>query len=152
MLLSMTGFGEASRQNDSLAVSVEVRTINSRYFKLTCAAAKATAALEPQIDALVRQHIKRGTVQVSLRVKRLRPAEPTKSTRRSWPAIGGSSNVAAKLGNRPSRCGWKPCCSFPAWSPTRFAQADATADWPLIQEASGAMANMAECVPTKGGR
>ena len=35
MLLSMTGFGEASRQNDSLAVGVEVRTINSRYFKLT---------------------------------------------------------------------------------------------------------------------
>ena len=34
MLLSMTGFGEAHRKNGSMAISVEVRTINSRYFKL----------------------------------------------------------------------------------------------------------------------
>ena len=58
----MTGFGEGSRQNDCLAVAVEVRTINSRYFKLTVRSNEGYSALEPQIDSLVRQHIKRGTL------------------------------------------------------------------------------------------
>ncbi len=70
MLLSMTGFGEAHRKDASLAVSAEVRTINSRYFKLVMRCGEGYSALEPQIEGLVRQHIKRGTVQVSLRVDR----------------------------------------------------------------------------------
>lgn len=70
MLLSMTGFGEAHRQSDSLAVAVEVRTINSRYFKLALRSGEGYSALEPQIESLVRQFIKRGTVQVALKVDR----------------------------------------------------------------------------------
>ncbi len=35
MLLSMTGFGEAHKQDNGLAVVVEVRAINNRYFKFT---------------------------------------------------------------------------------------------------------------------
>lgn len=70
MLLSMTGFGEAHQQEDALAVAVEVRTINSRYFKLSLRSGEGYSALEPQIENLVRSHIKRGTVQVNLRVER----------------------------------------------------------------------------------
>ncbi len=70
MLLSMTGFGEAHRQNDLLAVAVEVRTINSRYFKLTVRCGEGYSALEAQIESVVREYIKRGAVQVSLRIDR----------------------------------------------------------------------------------
>jgi uncharacterized protein (TIGR00255 family) len=145
VLLSMTGFGEASRQNDSLAVSVEVRTINSRYFKLTVRSGEGYAALEPQIDALVRQHIKRGTVQVSLRVTRLRPAETYQINAE---VLAGYRRQLDRLSAT-----WTPA------EPVRleallqlpgvvvdneFAQADALTDWPLIEQAlSGAMANMA---------
>ena len=69
-MLSMTGFGEAHRKEASLTVSAEVRTINSRYFKLVIRCGDGYSALEPQIETLVRQHIKRGTVQVSIRVDR----------------------------------------------------------------------------------
>ena len=72
MLLSMTGFGEAHRQEQSLAVTAEVRTINNRYFKLSIRCDEGYATLEPRIEALVRQHIKRGTVQVTLRVEHAR--------------------------------------------------------------------------------
>jgi uncharacterized protein (TIGR00255 family) len=71
----MTGFGEAQRQLDSLAVSAEVRTINSKHFKLTVRSGEGYGMLEPQIEAVVRRHIKRGTVQVSLRVHRARKAD-----------------------------------------------------------------------------
>ena len=74
MLLSMTGFGEARRQEDGLSVAVEVRTINSRYFKIAIRTGEGHAALEPQIEGLVRERVKRGTVQVNLRVDR--PASP----------------------------------------------------------------------------
>lgn len=68
MPLSMTGFGEAHNKYDSLSVAVEIRTINSRHYKLSLRAGDGYAALEPQVDALVRQHVRRGTVQLNLHV------------------------------------------------------------------------------------
>ena len=70
MPLSMTGFGEAHRHTDELAVGVEVRTINSRHFKLNLRASEGYTALEPKIESLVRQVVRRGTVQLNLRVAR----------------------------------------------------------------------------------
>ena len=75
MLLSMTGFGEAHSQQDGLAVAVEVRAINSRFFKLSVRATEGYASLEPHIEEMARQSIRRGTVQVNLRVDRLRSCQ-----------------------------------------------------------------------------
>ncbi|HVX14714.1 MAG TPA: YicC/YloC family endoribonuclease [Pirellulales bacterium] len=71
----MTGFGEAHRQAGGVAVAVEVRTINNRYFKLTLKCGEGYSLLEPEIESVVRQQIRRGTVQVSLRVDRVRGSE-----------------------------------------------------------------------------
>lgn len=68
----MTGFGEAHSQQDGLAVAVEIRTINNRYFKLSVRTTEGYASLEPQIEALVRNSIHRGTIQVNVRVDRKR--------------------------------------------------------------------------------
>jgi uncharacterized protein (TIGR00255 family) len=65
----MTGFGEAARQNDHMAATVEVRTVNNRYLKVSTRCSDGCPTLEPQIDALVRRHIKRGTVQVNVRIQ-----------------------------------------------------------------------------------
>ena len=75
MLLSMTGFGEAHCQQGGLAVSVEVRTINTRYFKLSVRVPERYGPLEPQIESVVRKEIRRGTVQVNVRVDRTRSPE-----------------------------------------------------------------------------
>lgn len=75
MLLSMTGFGEAHVHRGPLAVAVELRTVNSRYFKLTLRAGEGYTSLESQVESAVRPKIKRGTVQVSLRVDRAATAE-----------------------------------------------------------------------------
>jgi uncharacterized protein (TIGR00255 family) len=66
----MTGFGEARSQAEGLAVAVEVRTINSRHFKLSYRASDGYAGLEPEIEAAAREVIRRGTVQLTLRVDR----------------------------------------------------------------------------------
>lgn len=75
MPLSMTGFGEAHCQRDGLAVSVEVRTINSRYFKLSVRTSEGYGSLEPQIEATLRKRVRRGTIQVSIRVDRTKSAQ-----------------------------------------------------------------------------
>jgi uncharacterized protein (TIGR00255 family) len=66
----MTGFGEAHSQTEGLAVAVEIRTINSRHFKLSYRASEGYAALEPEIEAEVRETIRRGTIQLNMRVDR----------------------------------------------------------------------------------
>ena len=70
MLLSMTGHGEGRLREGGLEVAVEVRTINNKYLKLTVRAGDRYASLESQIEAVVRQHVRRGTVQVGLWVDR----------------------------------------------------------------------------------
>lgn len=70
MLISMTGFGEARSQTGGMAVAVEVRTINSRHLKLTYRSSEGYAALEPEVEAATREVIRRGTVQLNLRVDR----------------------------------------------------------------------------------
>jgi len=70
LLISMTGFGEARSQAGGLAVSVEARTINSRHFKLSFRASEGYSSLEPEVESVVRDLIRRGTVQLNLRVDR----------------------------------------------------------------------------------
>lgn len=70
MLSSMTGHGEAHKNVDGLSVAVEVRSVNNRFFKMNFRASEGYAALESQVEALVRQQVRRGTVQINLRVDR----------------------------------------------------------------------------------
>jgi uncharacterized protein (TIGR00255 family) len=66
----MTGFGEARRQEDEIAVAIELRTVNNRYFKLSLRISEGYSSLEPQIEAAVRQQVKRGTVSATVRIDR----------------------------------------------------------------------------------
>lgn len=70
MLLSMTGFGEARRQEDDLDVAIELRTVNNRYFKFSLRASDGYGGLEPLVESLVREYVKRGTVTAAVRINR----------------------------------------------------------------------------------
>lgn len=70
MLTSMTGHGAALCTAGSTSVSAELRTINSRYLKIVVRASEGYSALEPRVEALIRKHIRRGTVQVQIQVLR----------------------------------------------------------------------------------
>src|SRR5262249_26102922 len=71
----MTGFGEARVQSPRWTIVVEVRTVNNRHFKLRARISESHAALEPALEQLVRERVRRGTVQVSLRIDRPRRPE-----------------------------------------------------------------------------
>lgn len=75
MLLSMTGFGEARLQDDRWTVTVELRTVNNRHLKLSARVTEPYGALEPELERLVRESVRRGTVNLQLRVDRPRRPE-----------------------------------------------------------------------------
>jgi uncharacterized protein (TIGR00255 family) len=71
----MTGFGEARLQDDRWSIGVEVRTVNNRHLKLNVRATEPYSALEPELERLVRESVRRGTVSLQIRVDRPRRAE-----------------------------------------------------------------------------
>lgn len=68
-LSSMTGFGRAVRAGARLAVEVEARSVNARHLDLRCRLPSEWARLEPKLEALVRKAVRRGHVELSVRVK-----------------------------------------------------------------------------------
>jgi len=69
MINSMTGFGEAQGEIDSITYIVEIRTVNNRYLKTCVRLPETTAFLEEDIDKLLRKNLSRGTVSYVLRLK-----------------------------------------------------------------------------------
>ncbi|MCY3004735.1 MAG: YicC family protein [Planctomycetota bacterium] len=67
-LQSMTGHGRAQQTDDGLALEAEVRSVNNRFLKVTYKLHESLGFLENQIEGLVREKVRRGSVHVSLRV------------------------------------------------------------------------------------
>lgn len=62
MIRSMTGFGEASRQVGSAHYFVEVRSLNSKYFKAMIRLPEDLQPLEAELENLLRHKLSRGSV------------------------------------------------------------------------------------------
>src|SRR4051794_2339992 len=71
----MTGYGEARHQDPRWTVLVEMRTVNNRHFKLSARISDEFAAMDSALEQMVRERVKRGTVQVILRIERPRRPE-----------------------------------------------------------------------------
>ncbi len=69
MLQSMTGFGSAGGQVEGVEFSVEIRSVNNRYYKGLIKLPEFLSKLEADVDKKVRQRITRGSVTVSVRCR-----------------------------------------------------------------------------------
>lgn len=67
MLYSMTGFGAAVCKDENLSVSVELKTVNNRFFKLAIRSPEGYGAWDQRIESLIRKTVERGTVNVHIR-------------------------------------------------------------------------------------
>lgn len=66
MIRSMTGYGAASLETESLRASVAIRSLNHRFLELAVHVPRRLAALEPELKALLQSRLKRGRVELSL--------------------------------------------------------------------------------------
>jgi uncharacterized protein (TIGR00255 family) len=62
----MTGFGDASSSDTGSVYSVEVRSVNNKFLKTSIRIPDRLAALEPEIEQIVRATISRGSVTVTV--------------------------------------------------------------------------------------
>jgi uncharacterized protein (TIGR00255 family) len=67
-LQSMTGHGRAQQTEEGLWIEAEVRSVNNRFLKVTYKLHESLGFLENQIEGLVREKVRRGSVHVALRV------------------------------------------------------------------------------------
>ncbi len=71
MICSMTGYGDAELTTQGVTYSVEIRSVNNRYFKASIKLPDPLAYLEPDIERLMRDRLGRGSVTYALRLKSL---------------------------------------------------------------------------------
>ena len=69
MIRSMTGFGQACGEVDGVIYTVEIRSVNNRYFKTQIRLPDIMAFLEGEVEKQHRKNIQRGTINYSLRMK-----------------------------------------------------------------------------------
>lgn len=69
MISSMTGYGGAEGQFDGVAYSVEIKTVNSRYFKAKIKLPEPVAFLEEDIEKVLAKELSRGTVSYAIQLK-----------------------------------------------------------------------------------
>src|SRR5690606_35714655 len=69
MIRSMTGFGSASEQRDGMHYSVEVRSLNNRYFKATIRTPEEISGLEAELETQLRKRLARGSVTLTVKMR-----------------------------------------------------------------------------------
>jgi len=68
MVRSMTGFGRAEASGESIAVTVEARSVNHRHLDVALRLPRALAALELDARRLVQSRLERGRVEVTVQL------------------------------------------------------------------------------------
>jgi uncharacterized protein (TIGR00255 family) len=70
MISSMTGFGRGEASSDGISISVELRTVNSRFLEFTARLPRSLSLREHEIKEFVRRRISRGKVNLLANVER----------------------------------------------------------------------------------
>ena len=69
MIHSMTGFGEASAGAEGIGYSLELRSLNNKFFKLSCRLPEELSALEAELEQALRKGVARGSFVLTLKLK-----------------------------------------------------------------------------------
>ena len=70
----MTGYAQARAEENGMALRVSIRSVNHRFLDLHVRLPEGWEPLEPRLRQRVRQHVRRGHVDVTLRVEPSGPA------------------------------------------------------------------------------
>src|SRR6476469_9889800 len=69
MIVSMTGFGDASGERKGTHYSVEIRSLNNRFFKPIIKLPDTVSGLEPELESILRERLGRGSITFILKLR-----------------------------------------------------------------------------------
>lgn len=76
MITSMTGFGRGEASSDNISVTVELKTVNSRYLDISLRLPQLIQDKELELKERLQQHIQRGKINISVRVDKADTGRP----------------------------------------------------------------------------
>lgn len=71
MLKSMTGFGRAAKEIDGYVISVELKSVNHRYFEFNCRLPRQYGFAEEKLKSYINSRVSRGKVDCYLGIEAL---------------------------------------------------------------------------------
>lgn len=83
MIKSMTGFGRVQETVDGMNVTVELRSVNHRYFEFTAKVPRAYGFLEEKLKTFTNSLVSRGKIECYVAVEQLEESETTVSVNAS---------------------------------------------------------------------
>ena len=69
MIVSMTGFGDATAERDGTHYAVEIRSLNNRFFKPVIKLPENVSGLEPELESMLRERLGRGSITYILKLR-----------------------------------------------------------------------------------
>jgi uncharacterized protein (TIGR00255 family) len=69
MIISMTGFGDATAERNGTHYAVEVRSLNNRFFKPVIKLPENVSGMEPEIETVLREKLGRGSITFILKMR-----------------------------------------------------------------------------------
>ena len=71
MVKSMTGFGRASREIDGYMITVELKSVNHRYFEFSCRCPRQYGFIDDRIKSFVNSKVARGKIECYVGIEAL---------------------------------------------------------------------------------
>lgn len=134
MVLSMTGYGRAQQERGGRDITVEIKSVNSRYFEYSSRMPRAFTFMDDKLKKLVNEKISRGKTELALTVVNIDTPEATISVNMEL-----AKNYLDAINEMSETLGVKNDVSagmltrFPDVFTTRQAQVDEQALWQDVQ-------------------
>lgn len=75
MIKSMTGFGRGENISENREVTVEIRSVNHRYFEFSSRLPRSCGYLEEKLKSFLQENISRGKVEISVQLKAINSSD-----------------------------------------------------------------------------
>jgi uncharacterized protein (TIGR00255 family) len=137
----MTGYGRATVQEGNVACTVEIRSVNNRFLKLSLRLPDALAALEMRAEKLVRDSFVRGTVGVTVRLEGLAGSSGYRINAVLFQEI--LDQLGKLLGEKPDQKMTAALLGNPELFERVGDSVDESSVWPIVEK--GLHAALAEC-------
>lgn len=136
MIKSMTGYGSHTAENDKISVTVEIKSLNSKFLDLNLRLSKEYSDKELDIRNLLNNTIERGKVGLSIDVQSKGGVKPKVFINRELVALyyNDLKETADAIGVADSSDLFKLALQMPKAMESEAENIDNTEDWLLIQK------------------
>lgn len=76
MIISMTGFGRGEATSEGISITVETKSVNSRYLDVSLRLPQSIQDKELEFKEMIQEQINRGKINVNVRINKAETGEP----------------------------------------------------------------------------